>query len=62
MSKLLGWRKVIVVLVAFVTSIFLLVKGLLSADQWVSVTQWILPAFFASNLMERWANGREKNG
>jgi hypothetical protein len=56
LSNLAGYRKVLITLVAFVTSVALLLSGIINADQWVDLNKFVIPSFLGANLIEHLGN------
>ena len=59
LNNLTGYRKVFITLVAFIASIALLLANIINADQWVELNKFVIPAFLASNLLSKYASGKE---
>lgn len=57
-DRLTGYRKVLVTLIVFTTSVILLLLTKITADQWVDLNKFVIPAFLAANIAERWMNGK----
>lgn len=56
MDTLSGIRKLLICLFCIVLSTSLLVFKIITSDQWVEINKFVIPAFMAANLAERWIN------
>jgi len=59
LDSLTGFRKTLVIAFAFISSCILLAVGLLNGDQFVSINQVIMPAYFAANLGEHYMHRKD---
>lgn len=51
-NRLSGYRKVLITLIVFFTSVILLVLKLITPDNWVDLNKFVIPAFLAANIAE----------
>ena len=52
LAWLIGSRKLLITLVVFLTSVVLLILGILLPDQWVELNKFVIPSFLAANIAE----------
>ena len=59
--KFLGWRKLGIVLLVLALSTTLMLSGTISQEIWAEINKYVIPAFMASNVISKFASGREIN-
>lgn len=55
-------RKIWAAFIIFATTTFLLLKGLITAEHWINMSQWIFGGYLLSNLGSKFINGKIQNG
>jgi hypothetical protein len=57
-AKLVGIRKLLLTLFIFISSILLLVVGVISEQTWKDLNVMVIPSYLTANVLEHWLSAK----